>query len=198
MTKPKPKSKQVMIFTENLGKRILAEGFEEIANLESFLNRTHDLNDEVVLRGVKNWYKDKSGIYKPKSERNYLAIKCNQIDFIFASKPAEESIYAPNHLPNKTKLPILYGLHGLKHDLIGEILVNKNNLPETEKEQLLYVTKCLKQKKFVVFHNPRQEKTQTQFRDLFKGTGLYSKKISKILLNRTANTINSKSIYLGR
>ena len=192
------RSPQVMIFTENLGKRILAEGFEGINNLESFLNRTHGKEDEVILRGVKNWYKDKSGIYKPKSERNYLAIKCDQIDFVFATDKIASSIYAPNHIPNKKNLSIMYGLHGLRHDLIGEIIVNKNNFPGNEKEQLLYVTKLLKSKNFISFYNPRQRKLQPQFKNLFKGTGLENRKIPRILLNRTADTINTKSIYVGR
>jgi len=200
MVRQKPKEKNIMIFTENLRKRIVAEGFEEIPNLEGFLNRAHGKEDEIVLRGVKNWFKDKSGIYKPKSERNYLAIKSDQIDFVFATKKIEDSIYAQNNMPNRNqaKLPIMYGLHGLRHDLIGEITVSKNLLPETEKEQLLYVTKALKGKKFISFYNPRQRKLQPQFNNLFKGTALDGKQIPRILLNRTADTINTKSIYTGK
>ena len=160
IAKAKQKAPQLMIFTENLGKRILAEGFEGVTNLESFLNRTHGKEDEIVLSGVKNWYKDKSGVYRPKSERNFMAIKSDQINFIFATKKIDDSVYAPNHMPtkNKIKLPIEYGLHGLKHDLIVSVPLNKTNLPKTEKEQLLYVTKVLNGKRFIPVYNPKQRR----------------------------------------
>ena len=195
MAKRKPH--QILIFAENLRKRIIATDFEG-NNLESFLNAKHEEDDELILEGVKNFYRDrKSNVYLPKSQRNFQAIKCNQIDFVLALKNMRERVFAPTHVVKPKKVSVMYGLHNLNHDLIGDIIINENNYSEDERDQLLALTKVLKRKKFIQFQYPRQRRLQRGFTDLFKGTGLKDKGIDLILLNRTGYTINSKSIYLG-
>jgi hypothetical protein len=189
------KPKRLILFTQNFRKRISAHGLEEVKNLESFLNRKHDDNDELILDSTDVWYRNKSGTYLPKSRRNYIAIKCNQIDFVYASKKIEEQIYAPIAIPLKSQMDVMYGLHKLKHDLIGEIKLPTNNLPKNEKEKLIYLSKNIKNKSFIQFYNPRQRRIQKEFNSLFDGTLLQGKKLDKILLNRTGYTVNSKSIY---
>ena len=207
MAKTNPK---ILLFTENFGKRIVAEDIVGINNLESFLNNNKNKN-RIILEGVTSCYRNEKGDYIPKDHaRDYQIINTNHIDFVYGPK---NLIYSRDNLTSFGKASLLWGMKGLHHALIGDVKVPGNHIPKIQKnlskekshekklELINYLDKQL-QKNFIAFYNPRADSddAKKEFADLFNGIILPNKTPSLILVNnkKQSNSNTSQAVYLGQ
>jgi len=205
------KKPNIVIFTENFQKRILADDIVGIKKLESYLNNSQDKN-EIILEDVRSDYNQGNGIWVPKDhERDYQSINTNHIDFIFGP---EELIYTKTHLTLDKEVSVLWGMKGLHHALIGDIKSpgtykpQRFNLGDSDSEKkkkdrelITYLTKKLK-RNFIPFYNPRTDSpdAEKEFEYLFNGTEIKMSEINKVLLNnrKQSKSTTTKSVYLGK
>jgi len=205
------KKPNLLIFTENFEKRILAEGVENITNLEGFLNNESlSGKNRIILKGVQSYFRTPGGIYKQKDhQRNFQILNVNHIDFIYG---ASNLVFTKSRLTNHDKVSVLWGMKGLHHALIGEVKVPgkyvpklkrdspKQKVAKAELELITYLDKQL-QRNFISFYKPRQdsEDGKKEFVSLFSGLNIDPEKISKVLINnkKQSNSNTSQAVYLG-
>lgn len=202
------KKPRILLFTENFGKRILAQNIVGINNLEDALNSTHSKNkDRFILEGVNSYYQNNKGTYVPKDHtRGYPMINVNDIDFVYGP---DDLIYSKNNPIKPTEISVLWGIKGLHHALIGDIKIpgkydlnfnKKDSEKEKMKKELDLITHLRKKlnKNFIPFYNPRadSEDAEKEFASLFKGIKM--PKITKLLVNnKLKGPTTSQAIYFG-
>lgn len=202
--------KKILIFTENFGKRILAEGMQNITNLETFLNNNTNKN-RIILKGVESYYRDEYGNYKPKDhKRGSQILNVNHIDFVYGDKSL---VYANNLIGVSSEASVLWGMKNLHHSLIGEVRVPGNQVPrikkgasiekieEIETELITYLDKQF-QKNFISLYDPRSDSADAkkEFGRLFHGLKMHAKDVKRILINNKKQSLSntSQAIYLGK
>lgn len=194
---------KTIIFADNFNIRIVAEAIHlpNAKNIESYLNIPN--NEEVILEGAEVYERVFKKGYNFLSKEDAQAIKTSHIVMVCGGN--KDLIYTPEQGIGKTfKLPVKFRLEGLERGLIGGIVLSgdEEEIKKLEDiEKLKYLTKQLKDQKFIKFYKPHQRPGQYSFIDLFKFKGtkfdreLLQKKLDIVLLNRTNYSVYTTSIF---
>jgi hypothetical protein len=203
-------NKRLLVYADGFKNAFLAEGVDGVKNLEAALNSENcpDRN-RMTLVGVTSYIRNKEGVYLPCDHNTECeVINTNLVDFIYGPKAL---LYQENRL-KQSPISVLWGMEGLSHRIVGDVMVSGNGLPvfergedpsEKRRKELELLNYFEKQtaRNFIPLYNLRadSEDARRELEDLTKGLPVVKLNFDRVLLNnkKQSNSYVRHAIYSG-